>query len=133
MSIQYEITHFRELLQLYPDWNSLHTYLESEEGGSFCVCDKQENGHCLIRYEKGSSNMNLPHSRWFRSVVWNTNTNRPICIAPPKASTSVIPENGFICEELLDGFMINCFKVVGAAKLCLLRLEIGECEILQQP
>ena len=65
--------------------------------------------------------MDLPHSKWFRSVVWNTKTNRPVCVAPPKASTEEFPyktlkeatDAGIVCQELLEGFMINCFKVVG--------------------
>jgi hypothetical protein len=65
--------------------------------------------------------MELPHSRWFRSVVWNTKTNRPVSIAPPKATSQPFSFNtfkelendGIICQELLDGFMINCFRVAG--------------------
>ena len=65
--------------------------------------------------------MDLPHSKWFRSVVWNTKTNRPVCVAPLKASSQEFPfktlkelsDAGIICQELLDGFMINCFRVVG--------------------
>ena len=117
MNIQYELTHFKNLLQTYPNWEALRIYLESEEGGSFRVTNTNASGHCIIRYEKGCSNMNLSHSKWFRSVVWNTCTNRPACIAPPKASTDGIPDTGILCEELLDGFMINCFRQSGDDKL----------------
>jgi hypothetical protein len=65
--------------------------------------------------------MDLPHSKWFRSVVWNTQTNRPVCVAPPKAAAEEFPyktlkectSNGVVCQELLDGFMINTFKLAG--------------------
>ena len=121
MPIQFELSVFKDLVSQYPNWESLQNYLESPEGGLFRVVDNTDNGFCLIRYEKGSSKMELPHSKWFRSVVWNTKTNRPVCIAPPKASAQEFPfksikdlsDTGIVCQELLDGFMINCFKVVG--------------------
>lgn len=124
MSIQYEQTVFCELRNNYPTWKELSAYLESEEGGQFCI-GEEKNDLCLIHYEKGTSNMNLPHSRWFRSVVWNTITNCPMCVAPPKATTTKFPyetmrdaaEHGIISQELVDGVMINCFKKVGEEQL----------------
>lgn len=121
MALQYENNTFKELIEKYPTWDELSKYLESEEGGLFRIIDKNDKGFCLIRYEKGISKMSLPHSKWFRSVVWNTQINRPMCMAPPKASTDEFPyktikeiENaGVICQEFLEGFMINCFRIVG--------------------
>ena len=122
MPIQYEINVFKDLVTQYPTWEELQKYLESPEGGLFRVVDnKEDSGFCLIRYEKGTSKMDLPHSKWFRSVVWNTKTNRPVCIAPPKAAAQEFPfkalkdvsDAGIMCQELHDGFMINCFKAVG--------------------
>lgn len=122
MSINYQNNIFKELVEKYPTWNDLYTYLESNDGGFFRVVDKNDDtGYSLIRYEKGTSKMDLPHSKWFRSVVWNTKTNRPVCVAPPKASSQEflfktfkeLSDAGVICQELLDGFMINCFRVVG--------------------
>lgn len=111
MTFRYKIHIFKELVEKYPSWNELRSYLESEEGGLFRVVD-QMDPFCMIRYEKGSSNMELPHSKWFRSVVWNTILHRPVCIAPPKASNDFSLElDGMTCQELLDGFMINCFRV----------------------
>jgi hypothetical protein len=112
---------FKDLIQRYPTWEKLERYLESEEGGLFRVVDRQESGLCLIRYEKGVSNMLLPHSKWFRSVVWDTMLHLPVCVAPPKAAAETCPfstdmdrENaGIVCQELLDGVMINIFKRAG--------------------
>lgn len=125
MSFSYRNNVFAELITLYSSWQALKSFLESEEGGSFRVVDQDESDLCIIRYEKGVSNMNLPHSRWFRSVVWNTETNRPVCISPPKAMTTELPvqttqqaiESGLVCQELLDGFMINCFTLAGEKTL----------------
>lgn len=125
MSIHFEVDTFKELIETYPVWEDLHKYLESSEGGLFRIVDRDENGLCLIRYEKGVSKMNLAHSKWFRSVVWDTNTNRPVCVAPSKASSQDISLNtiqevldaGIVCQEYLEGFMINCFRVAGSDKL----------------
>jgi hypothetical protein len=125
MSIQFEVNTFKELIDTYPEWDNLQKYLESSDGGLFRVVDKDENGLCLIRYEKGVSKMNLPHSKWFRSVVWDTFKNRPVCVAPSKAegneitqkSISDILDAGIVCQEYLEGFMINCFRVAGSDKL----------------
>jgi hypothetical protein len=121
MTLQYENNTFKELIEKYPTWNELSKYLESEEGGLFRIVDKNNKGFCLIRYEKGVSKMSLSHSKWFRSVVWNTQLNRPMCMAPPKANANEFPyktvkeveEAGVICQDFLEGFMINCFRVVG--------------------
>jgi hypothetical protein len=120
MPINYRINIFKDLVEKYSKWEDLKNYLESEEGGLFRIVDNDENTYCLIRYEKNISKMDLPHSKWFRSVVWNTKTNRPICIAPPKASSQdfsfksikELNESGIICQELLEGFMINCFRCI---------------------
>jgi hypothetical protein len=125
MSIHFELDTFKELIETYPVWEDLQKYLESSEGGLFRIVDRDENGLCLIRYEKGVSKMNLAHSKWFRSVVWNTNTNRPVCVAPSKAESQDISLNtiqevldaGIVCQEYLEGFMINCCRVAGSDKL----------------
>ena len=122
MSICFTNTVFQELRSRYPTWEQLEAYLESEEGGLFrIVHQNKENGLTLIRYEKGISNMDLPHSKWFRSVVWDRNTNTPVSVAPPKSISTEFPfktcqeamDAGIICQEHIDGFMINCFKRAG--------------------
>ena len=122
MAINYQNNIFKELVEKYLTWDDMRKYLESDDGGLFRIVDKNDDtGYSLIRYEKGTSKMDLPHSKWFRSVVWNTKTNRPVCVAPPKASSQEfsfktleeLSNAGIICQELLDGFMINCFRVVG--------------------
>jgi hypothetical protein len=122
MSLTIENNVFKHLIEKYPTWEELQAYLESNDGGLFRVIEKNTtNPFCIIRYEKGTTKMDLPHSKWFRSVVWNTQTNRPVCVSPPKATTEEFPyktlkecsNGGMVCQELLDGFMINTFKVVG--------------------
>ena len=122
----FENTIYKQLIQRYPDFQDLRMYLESEEGGMFRIVDNDiANDLCIIRYEKGVSNMELPHSKWFRSVAWNTRMNLPVSIAPPKSASEPFPyftcaeavKHGICCEEQLDGVMINCFRMAGNDKL----------------
>lgn len=116
------MTHheIKEVIDVHSNFTAVETFLQSEEGGKFRVVDR-DGDRCLIRYEKGSSNMELSHSRWFRSIVWDTVRNRPLCIAPPKSCSIPFPYqntedailNGLHFEELLDGVMINAYKCVG--------------------
>ena len=120
MTIHYENTLFRDLIKKYKTWDELKSFLESDEGGLFRIVDSNDSGLCIIRYEKGVSKMDLPHSRWFRSVVWDSNRNIPVSIAPPKTTNSEFPyktlnelvDANIVCQELLDGVMINCFRMI---------------------
>jgi len=111
---------FKNLIEEYPTWEKLEAFLESEEGGWFRIIDRK-NDLCLIRHEKGITRQDLPHSPWFRSVVWNRVTHRPVSIGPPKAAHTEFPYTTLqevrdavvICEEWLDGVMIHCFKQAG--------------------
>ena len=114
--MSFNIQYFKELVAERPEWVSLRQYLESYEGGRLRVIDAGSNLY-LIRYDKGASNFNLPHTPWFRSVVWDSTTNRPLCIAPPKAKEE-IPEAGtFTYEEFYEGVMINAFLKDGEVRL----------------
>ena len=122
----FELTIYKDIITKYPTWNLLRSYLESDEGGLFRIVDMDIlSDICIIRYEKGVSNMELPHSSWFRSVVWNTALHRPVSISPSKASSLPLPyticdeanDKGLICQELHDGVMINCFKMAGDKRL----------------
>jgi hypothetical protein len=125
MNRSVQVNQFKYLLETYTTWDDLRRYLESEEGGLFRISNGSgsEEGLAMIRYEKGSSNMSLPHSRWFRSVVWDIVNNRPVCVAPPKATVQEMPYKSLsemdqiVCQELSDGFMINCFRLTGSDAL----------------
>lgn len=106
-------------MQEYPTWESLKEYLESDKGGHFRISEPNEKGLVMIRYEKGISKMDLPHVTWFRSVVWDTGKHCPVSMAPSRATSSPLPvtrlkeakQANLVCEEFLDGFMINCFRL----------------------
>jgi hypothetical protein len=113
----YTIDCFKNLIEQYPTWAQLRPFLESWEGGRLRIIDCGSDLH-LVRYDKGSSNFSIPSTGWFRSVVWNGATNRPLCVGPPKA-TETEPESrdSLIYEEFYEGVMINAFLEDGHVRL----------------
>lgn len=108
----YSVNVFQQLVERFPTWDALRTFVLSPEGGSLRII---ENGGdaVIIRYEKGVSEFTIPHTRWFRSVVWSKSANRPLCVAPPKASPAEtfpthISDNLYY-QDYLDGVMINVY------------------------
>lgn len=108
--MSYSNSVFQQLISSYPTWESLQTFLTSPEGGNFRIVGTGK--YVIIRYVKGISNMRLQHSPWLRSVIWDTEAHRPVCVAPPKAETTAIPtgdDHKYNIQEFLDGIMINVF------------------------
>lgn len=86
-------------------------HLTSAEGGSLRVIQVPNSDSAVVRYVKGKSDMSKEHVRMFRSVVWNTNTNRPMCVAPVKAERGEPPVGSDVeISEFVDGVMINIFR-----------------------
>jgi len=107
---------FSSLSTQYPTWESLSSFLKSEAGGFLRVDDhsKPEQPFALIRYVKGKSNLDLPHVRAFRSVVWDVSKNIPVSIAPMKSENGEdLPEDTLITdytiEPFVDGVMVCGF------------------------
>lgn len=109
---------FAELCSTYPTWSLLREFLSTTEGGKLNVYEMQDSPHlAMIRYSKDVSDMTLPHVRAFRSVVWNTETNRPVGVTSWKSETGeglpdltgVSDTNTFRVEEFVDGVMIGQF------------------------
>lgn len=109
----YSVHVFQQLVERFPTWDALREFLLSPSGGLLRVIEGGGE-HVIIRYEKGVSDSTIPHVRWFRSVVWNKVTNRPVCVAPPKASPNeTFPtciSHNLYYQDYLDGVMINVYK-----------------------
>ena len=127
MAFSYDLSVFSALRETYPTWGAFRAYMESEEGGGFRIVEEHPSGLCLLRYEKGGSSMALPHAPWCRSILWDRVTHLPVSIAPPKACHEEIPyatmggamEAGAVCQEMIDGWMIQAFRRVGDPTLYL--------------
>lgn len=109
--MSYSISIFQELTTKYSTWDSFQTYLTSPEGGSIrCV---GEGRYRILRYTKGISDLKSDHGKWMRSVIWDTEAHRPVCLAPPKSENGN-PQTGEtvfypLVQPFLDGTMINVF------------------------
>ena len=106
-------TSFATLISTYT-WSALKSYLTSEEGGKLSVYEVPDSKLAMIRYVKGQSNMDLSHVGAFRSVVWNTETNRPVSVAAFKSERgegfpAFGPNTSLSIEEFVDGVMIGQF------------------------
>lgn len=117
MAYHYQIKCFSELRNRFPIWDDLKSFLESREGGSLIIKDsKTITNLCIIRYVKGVSDFDIPYVGWFRSVVWNTLDNMPVCVAPPKSIENTPDKycdyaaDTLVSKEFVEGTMINAFK-----------------------
>ena len=91
----------------------MKTYLTSEEGGKFSVRDCENTPFAIIRYKRGESILG-ENGHWLRSVMWNKETNLPVCVSPRKANTGMPPVGTPLhLEEFYDGVMVNVFRILG--------------------
>lgn len=109
--MSYTVSTFSNLIQQYSSSQELRNFLQSEEGGQLRVIEPDQGKQfAIIRYVKGVSDFTKPWTSLFRSVVWNTVTNRPVCFAPQKALKSEPPSDTTLrVEEFLEGVMVNAF------------------------
>lgn len=132
----YTLFDFKNLREQYDTWSALSDHLSSDEGGAFGIREMPGNSHALIYYRKGVSNMRLPHSKLFRSVVWNTETNMPVSVSTPKAVEEGA-EGGNVFEwassdfvgktvqNYLEGVTLNIYRGVDGQVQVSSRTRIG--------
>ncbi len=111
-------TVYSELRTRFPTWPELKAHLSSEEGGSLRIVDPApDQPFAVIRSVKGSGAA-CAHAKDFRSVVWDTEQNLPVCIAPRKAEEGGPPvSTPLYVSECLDGCMVNAFVSGGVLRL----------------
>lgn len=100
------VTHFESLRQRFPEFAELRAHLESVEGGSL-RCVESEAPYVVFRYTKDKT----AATGVFRSVVWDTVKNVPVCVAPFRANEGMPPVNVQLSatEDFVDGFMMNAW------------------------
>ena len=105
------ISVFTNLITTYPAWTDLSAFLTSPPGGRLRI-EASDPNYALIRYVKGQSDLSIPHVRAFRSVVWDKNLNRPVCVTPFKSydgETMPTNQSDLTYEYFHDGVMIGAF------------------------
>ncbi len=103
------VNHFESLKQRFPVWEDLKAHMESVEGGGLRVVD---GAPAIVRYnKKPTSTVEDLYSGLFRSVVWDTVANTPLCVAPPKGREGLPPLGVQLSatEDFVDGFMMNAW------------------------
>ncbi len=126
--MSFALSHFRSLVEQYATWETLSTFLQSDVGGRLRIISYPNKKLAIIRYVKGVSDMNSEYVRMFRSVVWNTEFNRPVCVAPVKAEPTNIraPEKGrYWVSEFVDGVMVNVFRIGNGEPQIVTRTNLG--------
>lgn len=102
------IDHFQALKEQYPTWPELKEFLTSNR---LRVVEPDNTSNlAVIRYVKGESD--LVKYGHFRSVVWNTVDNSPVCVAPVKSSDEHIPPLLIpfaSVQDFVDGVMLQAF------------------------
>jgi hypothetical protein len=105
----------------FPTAQALFAWLRSDVGGRFMVREAPEMPLAMIYYQKGVTDMTVPHAEWFRSVVWDAEAHRPVCCGPSRGRkfAEADAENIPYCmvEDFVDGVMINMFHYAGAWRL----------------
>ncbi len=125
MSNTYTITHFSDWISKYPTWNELKAYITSKAGGSLSVFESKSTNEAIIRYDKTKSDMDREDVRWCRSVIWNTQTNRPLSVATKKSedgfrnaeagnfmdmTKAQLEASGLQLETFMEGVTMNLYS-----------------------
>lgn len=103
----FTIDYFSTLRDQYPIWEEMKAHLEAD--GLRIVAASNDSTLVVVRSVKGVSKE--PAAGQFRSVVWDTAANRPVCYAPPKAREGQPPLHSpfTAVQDFVDGFMVNAF------------------------
>lgn len=119
--MSFKISYFESLCQRFPTWSELSVHLQTLEGGSIRVVDASP--YAILRYVKGQEG----GADLFRSVVWDTETNRPLCVAPPRAKEGLPPlaKQLSATEDFVDGVMMNAWVGPDGVMRVATRTQIG--------
>jgi hypothetical protein len=116
VQMSYSVHSFTNLIEKYPTWESFRAFLESTAGGSVRVAGgSPDNRYQILKYVKEKSDFTQEHIPWMRSVVWDTQTHRPVSVAPPKAQRGAPPTGESappfrFVQDFVDGTMIMMFR-----------------------
>jgi hypothetical protein len=121
--MSFKISTFQELRNRFQTWPEMKAHFESQDGGSLRVVE--QDGLAVVRYEKKGGAQDAS-TDFFRSVVWDTSGNLPLCVAPPRAQDGMPPLGVQLSsvEDFADGFMMNAWVVDGVLQVAT-RTRVG--------
>ncbi len=123
--MSYTLSLFHDLRNQHPTWDAMKAFLTGADGGSL-VCKERDGGkYAVVFAKKGVSSMDKPHSKWFRSVVWNKETNLPVSVMTQKAEAGCdellqaekLPLGVQRISEYLEGVTLTVFREAGSAEV----------------
>ena len=131
MSAVVNIDYFENLKEHYGTWPELKAFLTSkhirvvEPAVLSSEPEYLQGNLAVLSYVKGKtdlSEVSQTSMDFFRSVVWDTVDNRPVCVAPLKAVDGQPPLHTQFTsvQDFVDGVMLNVF--VTAKEPSVLRL-----------
>ncbi len=101
----------------------MKAFLTGADGGSLVCKDRDGGKYAVVFAKKGVSAMDKPHSKWFRSVVWNKQTNMPVSVMTQKAEaddlleTTALPAGVQRISEYLEGVTLTVFREAGETEV----------------
>jgi hypothetical protein len=109
----------------YPKWDSLKAHLESQEPNVEIL--SFENEPYVILKSKREDNPEVAiaedsvseATQICRSVVWDTASNRPVCVAPfaARRDQKVPMDAPLRMEDFVEGVMINVFRTAAGTRI----------------
>lgn len=120
---------FVELCAAHPTFEGLRDYLTSEAGGAL-VCVEKDT-FAIFHYNKRVSDMSRPYVRWSRSVIWDKVANRPVAVAPPKATEvtdelmELVGPLTYQIQDYLEGVTLNIWREVDGSVYVASRTNFG--------
>lgn len=108
--MSYTLNIFAQLIADHPTYEDLAAYLQSEAGGQVRVIEGDDD-MAIFHYDKKHTDMS--RWSWMRSVIWNKATNRPIAVAPPKATDvddTFVSATNMQIQEYLEGTTLSIFN-----------------------
>lgn len=130
VEMSFSVYSFSNLIQKYPTWDIFRSFLESEEGGSIRIAGESGGRFQILRYVKEKSDFGKEGMGWMRSVVWDTQSHRPVCVAPPKAEKGFPPTGEGAprfsgIQDFVDGTMVMVFRTLDGVTEIASRSQIG--------
>jgi hypothetical protein len=116
--MSFTIDTFAQLAKTYATWPELKAHVEGE-----LRLRVVEQNVAVLRYEKEvRSEVDVG---MYRSVVWDTVANRPLCVAPFRATEGTPTQVDLSSvEDFVDGFMMNAWVAEGALHIAT-RTRVG--------
>ena len=118
------LSTFSNWTSTYKTWPELKAWLQTSEPG-IDIIESEDSAYVILRNSKDkegeaaiAEDAVSETAQLCRSVIWNTETNLPCCVAPFSArrDQKVPSDTELRLEDFVEGVMINVFRVRGDAE-----------------